>query len=82
MKRKALATQFEYKDCRYTHHGGPVARLEKRDKCSFTSQQDVNVRRYNTIVLRRKIRLASYVPAPRLIKHQQPPQFENNPTLA
>ena len=39
-------------------------------------KQNVNVRRHNEIQLQRKLRLASYVPAPRLIKG-----FRNHPRL-
>lgn len=39
-------------------------------------KRDVNTRRYNKIVLRRKLRLASFVSAPRLIKG-----FHNNPVI-
>jgi hypothetical protein len=40
------------------------------------TKQDVNVRRVNKITLARKLRLASFVSAPRLIKG-----YHNNPRL-
>jgi hypothetical protein len=38
------------------------------------AKQTVNGMRYNSIILKRKLRIASFVPAPRLIK-----TFHNNP---
>jgi hypothetical protein len=82
MKRKPVATQHEYKDCRYTHHGGPVAKLERRDKCAFTITALVNVRRFNATQLRRKIWLAKedarLAFGPRLVKKAH---FHNNPHI-
>lgn len=43
---------------------------------TLPAKQNVNVRDYNKQVIQRKIRLASYIPAPRLIKG-----FRNNPRL-
>jgi hypothetical protein len=40
------------------------------------TKREVNVRRFNKIVFRRKLRLASFVPAVRLIKG-----FHNNPAI-
>jgi len=34
------------------------------------SSDTVNVRRYNKQILKRKLRLASYISAPRLVKHK------------
>jgi len=39
-------------------------------------KREVNTRRYNKIVFRRKLRLASFVPAVRLVKG-----YHNNPRL-
>lgn len=78
MKRKAVATEYKYRDARYEHHSGPIEKLQRADKCSFTADVYVNVKRYNGIVLRRQIRLASYVGAPILRKKAQ---FSNPPVV-
>lgn len=75
MKRKTPKTQFVYLNASWTHHRGPVEHVEK-EKGAYAKPY-VNESRYNGIVLRRKLRLASYVGAPILRKKAK--QFENNP---
>lgn len=72
MKRKAIPTEYKYLNGRYTHHKGPIGKAE-RDKTPRHFQA-VNATRYNRIQLMRKLRLASFVPAVRLVKafHNQP----------
>lgn len=70
-------TPKEYKDCHWTFRSGPIENVAyDKSLRNFHAGQSVNVRGYNTMVNRRKLRLASYVAAPRLVKHTQ---FENNP---
>ena len=71
MKRKALATQFNYSSNGPQHHCGPVARLERRDKCSFIISNKVDVERSNMIELQkqaREVRLKAFNFAPILRK--------------
>lgn len=74
MKRKAQKTEHVYLESQWTHHRGPIGHVEK-EKGAY-AKPFVNVSRYNGIVLRRKLRLASYVGAPILRKQIH---FENNP---
>jgi hypothetical protein len=67
-------TPLTYNAGQYTYRNGPVGRIERERKPFI--RETVRVARYNGIVLRRKLRLASYVSAPRLVKHTN---FQNNP---
>jgi hypothetical protein len=80
MRRKAQATEFRYSPLGPRHHGGPVERLQKQDKCSFTARVWVNEKRFNAMDLNRRLRLAKedarLAMPPRLIRHAQ---FKNTP---
>lgn len=75
MKRKQTKTEFRYFAGSWTHHKGPVERVE-RDNTPMP-RVFVNTRRYNAIQLARRIRLASFVGAPILRKTAH---FTNNPS--
>jgi hypothetical protein len=68
-------TPVVYMDGHWTHKRGPVGRIERESKPVMKAY--VNTRRYNAIVMARKLRAASFVAAP--ILRKQPKQFENNP---
>jgi hypothetical protein len=78
MKRTMSKTPKVYSNSTWTYRNGPIENVSRDPRLrGMHSSQSVNVRRYNTIVNRRRLRLASYVPAPRLVKG-----FHNNPTVS
>jgi hypothetical protein len=81
MKRAMSKTPRTFSNGKWNYRNGPIenVRFDSRLRNIFVAQT-VNVRRYNTIVNHRKLRLASYVSAPILRKKQ--PVFENNPTIS
>ena len=53
-----------------------MALIGQYKRVEMNSKQTVNVRRYNRVILKRKLRLASFVSAVRLVKG-----FHNRPTV-
>jgi hypothetical protein len=63
-------TPKTYNDGQWQYRRGPIenVRFDPTLRVAYAAQ-NVNVRRYNGIVLQRKLRLASFVGAPILRKH-------------
>lgn len=77
MKRTMSKTPKTYNNGSWTYRSGPIENVSRDPRLrGMHSAQSVNVRRYNTIVNHRKLRLASYIAAPRLVKG-----FHNNPEI-
>lgn len=78
MKRTMSKTPKVYQNGSYTYRSGPIENVSRDPRLrGMHASQSVNVRAYNTMVNRRKLRLASYVNAPRLVKG-----FHNNPVVS
>jgi hypothetical protein len=81
-KKRQVKTEWRYAGMgQWSHHKGPIENVKHDPELrTMHAKPYVNVKRYNDIVLHRKLREASYVGAP--ILRRKPRPFTNNPVIS